>query len=279
MTTSSTAPAFGLEYSDVDAGEDPQLLSDRLDRIASVDAIAAAKQYSLDLLELTHGDHVLDVGCGNGPELCALAELVGPRGRVVGLDPSRTLLARAEARGLQNVTHVELVLGDATALPFPDNAFDACRADRTLQHVADLETAVAEIARVTRPGGRIVASEYPLTFVTPIGDESLTDALRTVTRAERDRFNGVALLLPIVFRLGGLPDASLIQHELVLRDFSEIERVTNIRTSIATALQAGALSPEDGDALCLSLRERVEAGDAFLTVPATHVVATKPFTK
>ncbi len=92
----------------------------------------------------------LDVGTGAGALAFALAPLVR---EVVGLDPVAELLDLARERGLPNTQFVE---GDGTALPFPDGVFDLTGTHRTLHHVTRPERVVAEIARVTRPGGRVL---------------------------------------------------------------------------------------------------------------------------
>src|SRR5437899_8479915 len=105
-------------------------------------------------------ERALDVGTGAGALALALAPLVR---EVVGLDPVPELLELARERSLPNTQFVE---GDGTALPFPDAAFDLSGTHRTLHHVAQPERIVAELARVTRPGGRVLvvdqlAPDYP----------------------------------------------------------------------------------------------------------------------
>jgi len=101
-------------------------------------------------VEMRGDERVLDVGTGAGALAFALAPLVR---EVVGLDPVPELLELARARALPNTDFVE---GDGTALPFPDDAFDLAGTHRTLHHVAQPERIVAELARVTRPGGRVL---------------------------------------------------------------------------------------------------------------------------
>ncbi len=95
-------------------------------------------------------ERALDVGTGAGALAFALAPLVR---EVVGLDPVPELLELARARSLPNTEFFE---GDGTALPFPDASFDFAGTHRTLHHVAQPERVVAELARVTRPGGRVL---------------------------------------------------------------------------------------------------------------------------
>jgi ubiquinone/menaquinone biosynthesis C-methylase UbiE len=103
---------------------------------------------------------VLDVGCWAGDGLRSLAEFVGATGRVVGVDTSKAMLAEARARteGLA----VECRVGDAHRLEFATDTFDACRADRVFQHLERPREALAELVRVTRPGGWIVVMDPAL---------------------------------------------------------------------------------------------------------------------
>jgi ubiquinone/menaquinone biosynthesis C-methylase UbiE len=103
-----------------------------------------------DFVEPSGDERALDVGTGAGALALALAPLVR---EVVGLDPVPELLQLARARTLPNT---EFVDGDGSALPFPDATFDLAGTLRTLHHVAAPERVVAELARVTRPGGRVL---------------------------------------------------------------------------------------------------------------------------
>jgi ubiquinone/menaquinone biosynthesis C-methylase UbiE len=95
-------------------------------------------------------ESALDVGTGAGALAFALAPLVR---EVVGLDPVPELLELARARRLPNTEFVE---GDGTALPFLDSSFDLAATHRTLHHVPRPDRVVAELARVTRPGGHVL---------------------------------------------------------------------------------------------------------------------------
>lgn len=107
------------------------------------------------------GDRVLDVGCGTADLCLILAGQVGPAGRVVGLDLSENMLAvgrhKVERSGCAD--RVELIQGNALELPFPDGSFDVVTSGFMLRNVADLARALREMARVVRPGGRVVTLE------------------------------------------------------------------------------------------------------------------------
>ncbi|GAB6876106.1 class I SAM-dependent methyltransferase [Thermaerobacter litoralis] len=104
---------------------------------------------------------VLDVACGTGEITAMLARRVGAAGRVTGLDFSAGMLgiARQRMERLGVSGRVELVQGDALNLPFGEGRFDLVTMGFALRNVADLDRALAEMVRVTRPGGRVLILE------------------------------------------------------------------------------------------------------------------------
>jgi demethylmenaquinone methyltransferase/2-methoxy-6-polyprenyl-1,4-benzoquinol methylase len=127
--------------------------------------------------EIGPGDRVLDLAAGTA---VSTAELAGSGAWCVAADFSVGMLSAGRARAVPRVA------ADATRLPFPDRAFDAVTISFGLRNVADHETALREMARVTRPGGRLVVCEFsaptnPL-FRT-VYKEYLMRALPAVARA------------------------------------------------------------------------------------------------
>jgi SAM-dependent methyltransferase len=94
----------------------------------------------------------LDVGCGTGALTQAVLTMVDP-GEVLGVDPSPDFIAAASVQ--MDDPRVRFAIGDARALPVPDNAVDAVIAGLVLNHVPDPEAAVAEMVRVARPGSMV----------------------------------------------------------------------------------------------------------------------------
>ena len=104
----------------------------------------------LDWLALSGGLICLDVGCGNGAFTDVLVAWCGPAA-VTALDPSEEQIAHARQRTTAKVT--EFQVGDAQALPFAPNSFDAAIMALVISFLPDPAKAVAEMARVVRPGG------------------------------------------------------------------------------------------------------------------------------
>jgi SAM-dependent methyltransferase len=132
-------------------------LAGRLElRAKAADEVEARETY-LGLLGVTAGEHVLDVGCGSGVVTREIARRVGPRGLAVGLDLSPALLAVARelAQEANLGDRIEFRAGSVLELPFADSSFDVVLCATVLSHVPGGETAIPELARVLRPGGRI----------------------------------------------------------------------------------------------------------------------------
>jgi SAM-dependent methyltransferase len=144
------------------------------------------------LLGLTPGDGVLDVACGPGNFTRTFGEAVGADGLAAGLDASRTMLAQAAREPA--APSVVYVRGDAGDLPFRDGSFDAVCCFAALYLIEDPMRAIAEIVRVTAPGGRVAllssvnrgpapagladAVVRPITGIRVFGRDDLTGALR-----------------------------------------------------------------------------------------------------
>ncbi|MFC7497227.1 MULTISPECIES: methyltransferase domain-containing protein [unclassified Nocardioides] len=108
-------------------------------------------------LALGSGERVLDVGVGPGFLAAEIAAVVGPGGRVCGIDLSADMLAVAARRDPgTDAAAVELELAGAEAIPYTDGSFDAVVSTQVLEYVPDIPAALAEIHRVLRPGGRVL---------------------------------------------------------------------------------------------------------------------------
>ena len=111
------------------------------------------------------GDRALDVACGTGRLTEALARAVRPRGEAVGVDVARGMLRRASVRaaradGMDGIPAYQEA--DALALPFDDGSFDAATIGFGLRNLPDYAAGLREMARVVRPGGRVVILEIAI---------------------------------------------------------------------------------------------------------------------
>jgi demethylmenaquinone methyltransferase/2-methoxy-6-polyprenyl-1,4-benzoquinol methylase len=114
---------------------------------------------AVDLAEVGPGSDALDVCCGTGDLALALRERIGPDGRVVGSDFSEQMLELARRKSGDRGLAVEFGWADALELPYGDASFDAVTVGFGARNLADLDRGLAEMARVLRPGGRLVILE------------------------------------------------------------------------------------------------------------------------
>jgi demethylmenaquinone methyltransferase/2-methoxy-6-polyprenyl-1,4-benzoquinol methylase len=113
------------------------------------------RERAADLAQLGPGDRALDVACGTGDLAIELARRVGSSGKVVGSDFSEAMLERAREKS----GAVQWEWANALELPYPDGGFDAATVGFGARNFSDLDRGLAEMARVVRPGGRVVVLE------------------------------------------------------------------------------------------------------------------------
>src|SRR6266851_4309442 len=116
------------------------------------------RQMIADLAQLRPGETVLDVGCGTGTLALVAKERVGATGLVSGIDPSAQLLTRARRKAARRGLEINFQLGVIEQLPFPDQSFDVVLSTLMMHHLPDdlKRQGLAEIARVLKPGGRLL---------------------------------------------------------------------------------------------------------------------------
>ncbi len=164
MSAAATADGSGVMF---DAIADDY---DRLNRILSFGVDRGWRKRTVEALELRPGARVLDLATGTADLAMAIARR-HPTAHVIGLDPSLGMVARGRSKvdrlrsrstnGHASEGHerVELQLGDAQQLPFADRSFDGITIAFGIRNVPDRARALREMARVTRPGGRIAILE------------------------------------------------------------------------------------------------------------------------
>jgi arsenite methyltransferase len=112
---------------------------------------------------IREGDRVLDVGSGSGTDALICARLVGPRGRVYALDMTEPMRAKLQATAAAaGISNLEVIEGDAEAIPLADASVDVVTTNGVLNLVPDKARAFAEIHRVLAPGGRLQIADIAL---------------------------------------------------------------------------------------------------------------------
>lgn len=161
------------------------------------------------------GERVLDVGCGTGALLAAARDAVGGPGSpgaggvAVGADLTVAMLAVARARLGPGVPLGPLVAADALALPFADAAFDAVVSASALHYWPSAAAGVAECARVLRPGGRLVVTDWCADFRTV---RLLDRVLRVVDPAHGPPLTGAACAG--LFAAAGLGEVRVARYRI-----------------------------------------------------------------
>ena len=173
---------------------------------------AEATQRMLEAVGLGAGDHVLDIGAGTGDQSILAARIVGPGGSILATDISAEMLGIAarvvEQEGLNNVSTRVM---DAQQLDLEDNAFDAVICRLALMLIPNLQSALREIRRVLKPGGKLVA----LIWSAPENNPLFSLPLAIVAKYAR----GASSHLPDPFALS---DPRVFERELKEAGFDEV---------------------------------------------------------
>jgi demethylmenaquinone methyltransferase / 2-methoxy-6-polyprenyl-1,4-benzoquinol methylase len=170
------------------------------------------RQRAVDRAEVGPGSDALDICCGTGDLALELRRRIGPDGRVVGSDFSEPMLELARRKSGDEGLPVEFGWADALDLPYGDASFDAVTIGFGARNLADLEEGLSEMARVLRPGGRLVILE--------------------ITRPQREPLSSFYSLwfdrlVPVIGSLAGDPDAYSYLPNSV-RTFPEPQRLAEM---------------------------------------------------
>jgi arsenite methyltransferase len=151
----------------LDLGYPPDLLA-RVPDAAAESFAGVANPFALG--PLAPGERVLDLGSGAGTDSLVAAQMVGPQGRVSGLDMTPEMLAKARSAAAEmGATNVEFLEAEAESLPFADESFDVVISNGVIDLVPDKDAVFAEIDRVLAGGGRIQVAD--VTVQTPVSEE------------------------------------------------------------------------------------------------------------
>ena len=267
----STHPHTNL-FAQVDRTKDPEFFVRFMEEVQKLPAIQASRRLMLERIALVPGAAVLDVGCGPGIDLLDMVGLVGPTGRLVGLDASEVTIVEARRRAKELRFPITFEIGEVQALPFPDGSFDVCRAQRLLEHVPDADRPLTEMVRVTRPGGRIVV--FDIDWDTLIIDHPDRETTRTIVRSYSDSIrNGwLGRQLPRLFKEQHLEVLSIDPVQVFVHyAMAELFLVSHL-----AALQInGTLSAGTAQQWWSYLRHADEHGTLLISFTAFVIVGAK----
>ncbi|MBZ0296284.1 MAG: methyltransferase domain-containing protein [Anaerolineae bacterium] len=251
--------------------------SNYLERIGQI--LLPVKQRSYEFMQLAPGHDVLDVGCGPGTDTIPLAQLVGESGHVTGMDSDWQMieLARQRAEQAGVADRISHDMGDATDLNYDDDRFDSCRSERVFQLIPAPERVLAEMVRVTRPGGRVVVADADWTTVSiDLTPMDLETRLRQVfvTRTSLNGESGRQLYR--LFKEAGLVEVMYDIVPLSFTSYKMMRYVLNADRAEAAALSDGLVTAEELDTWNKKLQQADEAGTFFAFVTSILVAGVKP---
>jgi ubiquinone/menaquinone biosynthesis C-methylase UbiE len=245
-------------FATVDEAVATDAFPDYLTRMA--EDLAELKAGLHAMLDVGPGERVIDVGCGTGADVRALAALVGPDGTVDGVDNSQRLVDEARLQTPLTGDGIRFHTGDAHDLPFTDAAFDAARAERVLMHLAEPARAVRELVRVTKPGGRVlIADPDHGMWALDLGDRALTRKLMAWW-FDFIANPWVARSGPALAAAAGLTDVRTRLFPIVFQDLSAADSMTGLTKIAGAASAQGVVTADEaaafGDALAARQAER-----------------------
>ena len=278
-TDLSKTSAWHDSWKHVDQSSDPHWFVDYLEtlradklRLAEVDP---AQFFSY--LDLREGHHVLDVGCGTGDLLPMLGRLVGQSGRVVGVDRSAVMIAEASRRAAQAGSTFECRVCDAYELDFPSNSFDRCFSSAVFQHIEHPAKALAEMVRVTRPGGFISVTEQD--YETQIIAADDHDVTRKILNFFCDQmYDGwIGRRLPGLFTQFGLTDIVVSPITFISTDYAKTARSLYLPTLLSRAEARGVITRVEAESWLSNLEQRGRSGQFFRALTSFRVYGQKPY--
>jgi len=265
-----------INFARVDNSDNPDSFVSYLDTTTGMDFFKVLKSGTYDLLSVREGARILDVGCGTGDDVLAMAQRVGDGGLVVGVDNSETMLSEARQRSEGSGLPVEFHLAEVYKLPFPDATFDGCRAERLFLHLEDPAGALAELTRVCRPGGHIVALDSDWeTMLIDATDRALTRKI--INFICDSHANGwIGRQLSRLFKESGLSDVQVYPGAFTTTDYELAARLIRLQSMLEWAIADGTLSFEEVKVWLAELEERNRAGTFFCSQTGFVVRGTKP---
>ncbi|MEQ1700093.1 MAG: methyltransferase domain-containing protein [Ilumatobacteraceae bacterium] len=276
----ASGDTHGLGYDQVDDDPNVAVLVATMEATAQWEATVRLRSWERSELQLRPGQRLLDVGCGLGEAALALATDLGTGGEVVGVDASAEMLRVARAKAAAAPCRAEFVVGDAAALALPDGSFDAVRSERTLQWLPDPAAAIAEMARVVRPGGRVslIDTDWS-TFTLDIGDDVLMAMIHDAFRHERRRPSNIGGRLHALVEHVGLTVVARTHATQVRTSWNPDETPApdgcfSMRSLADDLVESGRLDAGERDRVVQQIEQAAREGRFRMTLTMHAAVAT-----
>ncbi|MEE9913887.1 MAG: methyltransferase domain-containing protein [Deltaproteobacteria bacterium] len=262
-------------FTDVDRTRNRNAYFDCLRLLDSLPYYQEYKTKSYDLLDLKPGMTILEAGCGLGDDAFRMAGRIMPGGKVIGLDASEAMIAKAKLNANAALLPVQFLVGDVKALPFPDGSIARCRIDRVLQHIPQPEQAIAELFRVLEPGGLLLA--YDNDWEAFSIASSASNITPVIERLWRDSFvnSAIGRHLPGHFMTAGLSDIKIYPSTSVITDFETADKVYNLQETAQKAMAAGFFSEAEGHRWIKDCIEQSAKGHFKTALTAYTVIGKK----
>jgi ubiquinone/menaquinone biosynthesis C-methylase UbiE len=274
-----TPPLFQAMTQDDDSVAQMVVLLDEQDALPSARRL---HDWAIEKAGVSPGDQIVDLGSGTGTMSRELARFVvsasseGATGWVTGVEPNARLRAiaasRAEANGVANVSFVD---GLAGALPSDDSSIDIVWCERVLQHLADPQSAIDDIARVLRPGGCAVLldSDYGTRIVSDLDP----DVSAAFSKASLGPIANpyAARRIPAHIQRAGLTLEPDVGSSAFVFSSEVLLRTQVLRTDADDAVESGGLTRDVAEAVVRAVHDAAERGLAFVAITVFGFVARK----
>lgn len=248
-------------FQQVDNSKDQKKLVRCLSDIRNHPFFRSVKEESFQLLQISPGDIILEIGCGPLDDVHILAEQCCPGGLVIGSDISSSLVTLAKkATHTPNLSFIRM---DGQYSAVREGVCDAVREDRVLQHVKNPEQVIDEMYRILKPGGRCVLFEPDWeNFIIDGIDETVT---RSIHNFWSDQFacGHVGRKIRRFCLNAGFIDVQVYPRTMIMHTLKEAEAIFTVSENAIRAVSAGQVSQKAAEEYIADLRTMDQKGLFF----------------
>lgn len=238
---------------------------------------SSLKKLSYERLSVDKESFLLDVGCGPGTDVSALTHLVGPTGCIIGIDLEIGMLKQTSATAAFTADQGYFIQSDGLQLPFQENVFDGCRSERLFMHLDQPERCLAEMIRVTKPGGKIVVIDTDwcsLSIDTPFPEIERALSEYRLRRVLKNGYSGRSLYRQ--FTQCGLADVQVETYPLCVTDRNLFYFVTMQGIIEEQALAEHCITTEQLSSWRHEIQRAADTGCFYASANMVMASAVKP---